>query len=264
MRGNGRFSPPGRVRARQAKIRMSEARGSPYSTLTGNKSDSRQLSTPNAATRSKKGAKVKRILSETMGRRVAKIAAPMLVFLLSVAAPAVSQTRVVDAAFGVASASPQAPKGVKVLAQVPLDGLLVTRMFTQWEGGRTYLYIEHGGQPLTAVDVTKKKNPQLVDHEPGKVEPKRYEEIAEAGGSIEVSPQWNVNAGVDNSLAGGRGMVSTLQSSDPDDAQLLQDFGRESGNLADRDRHLIFFASPAQLLIVEDGRWEGADYYATY
>ena len=200
-----------------------------------------------------------------MGRRVAKIAAPMLVFLLSVAAPAVSQTRVVDAAFGVASASPEAPKGVKVLARVPLDGLPVTRMFTQWEYGRTYLYIEHGGQPLTTMDVTKKKNPQVVNHEPGKVESKRYAEIGNAdGGSIEVSPQWHVNAGVDNSLAGGHGMFSTLESSDPDDAPLLQAFGRESSNLVDRDRNLIFFASPNQLLIVEDGRWKGIDYYASY
>ena len=207
---------------------------------------------------------MKRILSETMGGRVAKISAPMLVFFLSVAAPAVSQTRVVNAAFGVTSASPQAPKGVKVLARVPLDGLPVTRMFTQWESGRTYLYIEHGGQALTTVDVTKKKNPQVVNHEPGNVEPKRYEELAEAGGSIEVSPQWHVNAGVDNSLVGGRGMFSTLESGDPDDAPLLQAFGRDSSNLADRDRHLIFFASETQLLIVEDGRWKGIDYYAIY
>jgi len=41
---------------------------------------------------------------------------------------------------------------------------------------------------------------------------------------------------------------------------VLQAFGRESSNLADRDRNLVFFASPAQLLIVEDGRWNGVDY----
>ena len=210
---------------------------------------------------------MKRIQSETMGGRVAKIAAPMLVFL-SLAAPAFSQTSVMNAAFGVASTgvastSPQAPKGVNVLARVPLDGLPVTRMFTQWEYGRTYLYIEHGGQPLTTVDVTKKKNPQVVNHEPGKVEPKRYAEIGGAdGGTIEVSPQWHVNAGVDNSLVGGRGMFSMLESSDPDDAPLLQAFGRESSNLADRDRRLIFFASPTQLLIVEDGRWKRINYTA--
>src|SRR5271165_1738608 len=205
---------------------------------------------------------MKRIQSETMGGRIAKIAASMLVFFLSVAAPAVSQTRVANAAFGVSSASPQAPKGVKVLARVPLDGLPVTRMFTQSEYGRTYLYLEHGRQALTTVDVTKKQNPQIVDHEPGKVEPKRYEELAESGGSIEVSPPWHVNAGVDN--AGGRGMLSILESSDPDDAKLLQAFGRESANLADRDRNLIFFASPTQLLIIEDGRWKGMDYYTSY
>jgi len=48
----------------------------------------------------------------------------------------------------------------------------------------------------------------------------------------------------------------------PGDAQLLQAFGRESSNLADSDRRLIFFASPAQLLIVEDGRWKAVDYTA--
>lgn len=57
-----------------------------------------------------------------------------------------------------------------------------------------------------------------------------------------------------SSFAGGvRGMLSILESGDPDDAQLLH-FGRESSNLVDRERNLIFFASPAQLLIVEDDR----------
>ena len=76
------------------------------------------------------------------------------------------------------SSSPQAPKGVKVLARVPLDGLPVTRMYTQWEHGRPYLYVEHGGRQLTTVDVTKKQNPQLVDHEPAMIQPRRYEELA--------------------------------------------------------------------------------------
>jgi hypothetical protein len=75
---------------------------------------------------------------------------------------------------------------------------------------------------------------------------------------IEVSPPPYVSAGVDN--VGGRGTFNILESANPDDAPLLQAFGRESSNLADRDRNLIFFASPAQLLIVEDGRWNGVDY----
>ena len=199
----------------------------------------------------------KRILSETMGGRIAKIAAPMLVLFLSSAAPVFSQTREVNAALAASSAGPQAPKGVKVLARVPLDGLPVTRMYTQWEYGRTYLYIEHGGQQFTTVDVTKKQKPQVVNHDPGKVEPKRYEELAE-GGTIEVSPPWHVNAGIDN--VGGRGMLSILASSDSDDVQLLQAFGRGSSNLADRDAHLIFFASPAQLLVVQDHRLSTAGY----
>jgi hypothetical protein len=63
---------------------------------------------------------------------------------------------------------------------------------------------------------------------------------------------------VDNVRGGGT--FSILESANPDDAPLLQAFGRESSNLADHDRNLIFFASPAQLLIVEDCRWNGADY----
>jgi hypothetical protein len=202
---------------------------------------------------------MKHIQSETMSARLAKMAA-VLVFFLPLTAPAFSQTNVVNAALAVSSVGPLAPAGVKVLARVPLAGQPVTRMFTQWEHGRTYLYIEHAGQPLTTVDVTKKRHPQVVNHEPAKVEPKRYEELAE-GGTIEVAPLSNVEPGFDNN-AGGRGMFSVLESSDPGDAQLLQAFGRESGNLADSDRHLIFFASPAQLLIVEDGRWKAVDYTA--
>jgi hypothetical protein len=107
------------------------------------------------------------------------------------------------------------------------------------------------------VDVTRKQSPQVVHHEPATGEHRWYQELAE-GGTIEISPPWHVNAGVDN--VGGRGMLSILESNDPDDAVLLQAFGREGSNLADRDRSLIFFASPAQLLIVEDGRWKGMDY----
>jgi hypothetical protein len=201
---------------------------------------------------------MKRIRFETMGGRVAKIAAPTLVFFLSLAAPAFSQTHIVNAlpAAAVSLANTQVPKGVKVLAQVPLDGLPVTRMYTQWEYGRTYLYIEHGRMQLTTVDVTRKRSPQVVNHEPATVEAARYRELAE-GGTIEISPPRPVNTGVDN--VGGHGLLSILESSDRDDAQLLQAVGRATSNLADRDHHLIFFASPVLLLIVEDGRWKGMD-----
>jgi hypothetical protein len=202
---------------------------------------------------------MKRMQFEIMGARTAKIAAPALLFFLSLAAPAFSQTRVMNGlpAAAVSWANTQVPKGVKVLAQVPLDGLPVTRMYTQWEYGRTYLYIEHGRQQLTTVDVTRKQSPQVVHHEPAIVEHRWYQELAE-GGTIEISPSWHVNAGVDN--VGGRGMFSILESSDPDDAVLLRAFGREASNLADRDRSLIFFASTTHLLIVEDGRWKGINY----
>jgi hypothetical protein len=196
---------------------------------------------------------MKHTLSETTGGCVAKIAVPMLAFFLS-ATPAISQTRVVSAAVAASSASLQAPKGVKVLARVPLDGLPVTRMYMQWEYGRTYLYLEHGPQQITAVDITRKNKPLIVDHTPGKVEPKRYQELIE-GGTIEVSPIWNVNTGVDN--IGGRGILSVLQSSRSDDAQLLQAFGSDDNNLVEPCRNLVFFASPARLLVIEDARGKG-------
>ena len=203
---------------------------------------------------------MERMQFETMGGLIAKIAAPALVFFLSLAAPAVSQTSLVNAIPGaaVSSASTPAPKGVKVLARVPLPGLRVTRMYTQWESGRNFLYIEHGSDQITTVDITKKRNPQVVNHEPTLVEPRQYEQLAE-GGTIEISSPWHVTAGVDN--VGGRGMLSILASTNAADAPILQAFGRDSSNLADRNRNLIFFASPTQLVIVEDHRWYGMDYY---
>ena len=202
---------------------------------------------------------MKRNQLQTKGGQVMKIAVAPLVLILSLAAAAVAQPSVVNPipAASLSSATAQAPKGVKVLARVSLDGQPVTRMYTQWESGRTYLYIEHGREQLTTVDVTKKQHPKVVNHDPAQVQPTRYEQLAE-GGVIEVSPPRYVSAGVDN--VGGRGTFSILESANPDDAPLLQAFGRESSNLADRDRNLIFFASPAQLLIVEDGRWNGVDY----
>jgi hypothetical protein len=90
------------------------------------------------------------------------------------------------------------------------------------------------------------------------VEPRQYEQLAE-GTEIAVSPPVGAVAGFDN--LGGRGMLSILESTNAADAPMLQAFGRDSSNLADRDRNLIFFASPTQLVIVEDHRWYGMDDY---
>jgi len=202
---------------------------------------------------------MKSIQSETTGGRVAKIVVRTLACSLLLATPVFSQLREVNAvpAGALTSASVTALKGVKLLARVPLTGQPVTRLYTQSEYGRTYLYIEHGQTLLTTVDVSKKQNPQIVSHPPAKLQPARYQELAE-GGTIAVSSPWQVVPGFDN--VGGRGAFSVLATSDPDDAPLLAAFGSQSANLADRDRHLIFFASPAQLLIVEDDRWKGMDY----
>jgi hypothetical protein len=191
---------------------------------------------------------------ETTGGWVAKIAVPMLAFFLSAATPAISQTRVGEAAAAGPFPSPHAPRGVKVLARVPLDGVPVTRMYTQWESGRTYLYLEHTPQQIIAVDITKKNNPLIVNHAPGKIEPERYQELFE-GGTIEVSSLWHVHAGVDN--IAGRGILSVLQSSRSDDAQLLQAFGSEDSTLVEPCRNLVFFASLARLLVIEDARGKG-------
>jgi len=185
------------------------------------------------------------------GDRIVKIAALLLCTSLTFRAS--GQTNVFNAfpAIAVNSSSSQLPKGVKIVARVPLEGVPVTGMYTQREYGHTYLYIEHGQQSITTVDVTKKRNPRLVDHDPAKVEPIVYEELFE-GGSIEVSRR-HVFAGLDN--RGGDKMQDVLNSNDAQDATLLQAFGQRNSNLADRDSRLVYFASPSQLLIVQDTRW---------
>jgi hypothetical protein len=130
-------------------------------------------------------------------------------------------------------------------------------MYTQLDHGRTYLYVEHGPESLTAVDVTKAHNPHSVIHEPGRVDPARYEQLFE-GGSIQVSPLWSVSAGFDN--LGGRGMLSVLDNSNPDDAKLSQAMGNGYSNPADRDCRLVYLASPSYLLIVQDNRMTAIDF----
>ena len=184
------------------------------------------------------------------GDRFAKLAA--LFFCTSLTLPAFAQVGRVDMlpAVAVSSSVAPLPKGVKVLARVPLEGTPVTRMYTQREYGHTFLYIEHGQQSLTTVDVTKKRTPRIVEHRPAQVEPVRYEPLSE-GGTIENWPR-HVTAGVDN--LGGRGIFSSvLENSDPNDAKLLQVFA-ENTNLVDRDSRLVYFASRSQLLIVQDDR----------
>jgi len=194
-----------------------------------------------------KGDDLKNRLFAALGDRFAKLAA--LFFCSSLTLPALAQAGRLDMFPAAAVGSPIAPlpKGVKVLAAVPLEGW-PTRMYTQREYGHTFLYIEHGQQPITTVDVTKKRSPRIVEHQPAKVERVRYEPLFE-GGSIENWPQ-HVTAGVDN--LGGR--ASVLESSDPSDAKLLQTFLVENMNLVDRDSRLVYFASRSQLLIVQDNR----------
>jgi hypothetical protein len=55
-------------------------------------------------------------------------------------------------------------------------------------------------------------------------------------------------------------MRSVLESRDPNDAQLLGVFGQAYANLADRDRRLVYFASPSQLLVVQDKRMTEIDF----
>ena len=178
-----------------------------------------------------------------------------------VTTPVSAQTKLMNAihAAAVTSASPQLPRGTKIIAHVPLDGQSVTRMYTQSEYGHTYLYIQHGQYSFTTVDISKKQYPQKVDHAPGNIEPSLYEELFE-GGSIEASASWAVTAGVDSTE--GAGMRSALENSDPNDAKLLRAFGSEYANLADRDRRLVYFASPSQLLIVQDNRMTEIDFIA--
>jgi hypothetical protein len=160
-----------------------------------------------------------------------------------------------DPAGAASSMNIPAPPGVKVLAQLPLQGP-ANRMFVQWEHGSTYLYIERDGKHLTTVDLTKKRGFRIVDHQPEAAIAPQYEPAD--GGPIEISLQPAVRAGADN--VRDRGTLSVLQANDPRDAQLLQFFGQGTSNLIDRDRGLVFFASPTRLLILEDRRWYGVDY----
>ena len=149
------------------------------------------------------------------------------------------------------------PQGVKVLASIPLQGAAITRMHTQREYGQTFLYIEHGQQSLTTVDVSKKRNRRIVQHRLAKVEPVRYELLSE-GRSMEVWPR-HVTAGVDTRAGHGR-FSSVLEGGDPNDAKLLQAFVAENANLVDRDSRLVYFASPSQLLVVRDNRPTAFDF----
>ena len=204
---------------------------------------------------------MKNELFAALGDRFARLA-PALFFCTGLSLPALAQARPIDVFPAVVTTSPKGPlpQGVKVLARVPLQGTPITRMYTQREYRHTYLYIEHGQQSLTTVDITKNRNPRIVGHRPAIVEPVRYEELSE-GGTMEIWPR-NVSAGIDSLV--GRGALSVLDNGDPDDAKLLQAFGPESTNLVDRDNRVVYFASPSQLLIVQDNRYTPLDFTNYY
>jgi len=192
----------------------------------------------------------------TLGDQIGKIAG--LSLCISLTLPTFAQNGLINVLPAIAVSSPvgQLPNGVKVIAHIPLEGLPVTRMYTQREYGHTYLYIEHSRESLTTVDVTKKRNPQLVDHQPAKIDPSSYVELFD-GGSVEVPGRRHVYAGIDNQSLNSA--FSNLERSDPNDAKLLEVFGQETSNLLDRDSRLVYLASPSQVLIVQDNRWTRID-----
>lgn len=194
-------------------------------------------------------------MPSSMSRKTVSILILFLSLEFSMSSPAHAMN--IEPAGAVSSVNVALPQGVKVLAQVPLQGSPTTGMYTQWEHGRTYLYVEQGREQLTTVDITKKQHVQVVNHQPGTVSATLSAERVE-GGPLDVSPPNGAIAGVDNLR--DHGTLSVLQVNDPHDAQLLRLFGGDSSNLVDRDRHLIFFASPTRLLVVEDARWYGVDY----
>lgn len=179
----------------------------------------------------------------------------VLVLLVALVPAALAYTPANNAApAGAISASNKAvPPGVRILAQFPLAGPPATRMYTQWEHGKTYLYVEQGSQQITTVDITRKKAPHVVNHQPEKAGPMNVDL-----GEGEPGPRRDVIPGVDN--VKDPGTISVLQVGNPQDMQLLRAFGHDASNLVDRDQHLVFFATPSRLLIVEDARWNGMDY----
>lgn len=194
----------------------------------------------------------------SVGHRLALAAGFLMLVVPVIPASAQSwKTNVFPAVVAAGSMDSQLPQGVKIIASLPLDGQPVTRMYTQDELGHRYLYIEHGPQSRSTVDVTRKRNPQIVDHQPAHPEPARYAQLWE-GGSIRVSPLFTVNEGFDNQ--GMRGMLSSLDRRNPDEAKLFRAFGQHYGNLVDRDRRLVFFASTSYLFVVQDNRLTEIDF----
>ena len=95
-----------------------------------------------------------------------------------VAASAQVRSSRVYRTIAVSSANPELPKGLRLIARVPLQGQPITRMYTQSEYGHSYLYLEHGQESVTSMDVSNKRIPQIVDHQPGRMEPAQYEQLA--------------------------------------------------------------------------------------
>jgi len=184
-----------------------------------------------------------------LGNGMALIAALSFAF----SAPAFPQAQLEKAVpvFAVSAAGPQLPSGTRLVARIALGGQPITHMYTQSEYGRMYLYIGHGQYSFTTVDISEEQNPQVVFHAPGNVDPALYDQLFK-GGSIDVSPSWDIITGIDN--VGRSGMGSILHGSDPKDAKLLKVVGSDYANLADRDHRIVYFASPSQLLVIRDNR----------
>lgn len=155
------------------------------------------------------------------------------------------------------SATPSKTRA-QVVSQLSLHGTPVVSMFMEREHGRTYLYLQRGGnEEFTTVDITNLRIPRVVEHRPvpKKVVAPSADKLGEYTAfemveQAEVRPAPPLPAVTPKTLR-------LVDVTDPDRPFAGQIFANVTATLGDPDHHRIFIASTDTLYILKE-REKGA------
>ena len=132
-------------------------------------------------------------------------------------------------------------RAASVIAHLPLEGAVASRMYLQSQGEKRYLYVDQGtDQGYTVVDITKPAQPSVVNRvASGKLQ------IMGSNVALAEAPDSKTVA---QSHAPTTESVTVLDTSDPANPKTVQTFKGVTSVLQDSSRGLIFLTN-------NDGLW---------
>ena len=163
-----------------------------------------------------------------------KFAIPTILALAMIASPALFASN--------HKAPDRNGESANVIAHVPLSGPSATRMFTQYQDGRRYLYVDQGAvNGVTVIDVSRPSHPVVVRHTTWPND-SASGDVRFLGSDLAIS---EVPAQTVNQAPRTLNVLDVVDAGRP---AVLQTFSGVTSVLSDQPRNLLYVAN-------NDGLW---------